>query len=85
MIEVDRDDRACFRLPLRTSAIYVCGASKNIFFIIYHYQGPRDNMSTDEDKGTGSADSGDFLDPDLCDYEKFFDCDDGSLDPGDDF
>ena len=42
-------------------------------------------MSTDEDTGTGSADSDNFLDPDLCGYEEFFDCDDESLDPGDDF
>ena len=40
-------------------------------------------MSTVEDTDTGSADSEDFLDPGLCDYEEFFDCDDESFDLGD--
>ena len=30
-----------------------------------------------------SADSDDILDPGLCDYKEFFNCDDGSLDLGD--
>jgi len=34
---------------------------------------------------TGSANSDDSLDPDPCVYEDFFECDDGSLDRGDDF
>ena len=44
-------------------------------------------MSTAEvdDTDTGSANSDDSLDPDPCVYEEFFDCDDGSLDRGDDF
>ena len=44
-------------------------------------------MSTVEvdDTDTGSANSDDSLDPDPCVYEEFFDCDDGSLDLGDDF
>ena len=44
-------------------------------------------MSTVEvdDMDMGSANSDDSLDPDPCDYEDFFDCDNGSLDLGDDF
>ena len=44
-------------------------------------------MSTVEvdDTDTGSANSDDSLDPDPCVYEEFFDCDNGSLDLGDDF
>ena len=41
-------------------------------------------MSTVDDTDTGSVDSDDFLDPGLCDFEEFYECEDGSLASDDD-
>ena len=41
-------------------------------------------MSTVDDTDTGSVNSDDFLEPGLCDFEEFYECEDGSLASDDD-